>query len=146
MKINLINFLANEPKWHKHIALVQDHPTPLAMRCQPPYPSPPRYSSPPSYGSPSYPPSYEWDLIQQRQIQNNNLSSDSDYFSSSTYRANESYKGKHYHPLLPPGQASLMCRSSSARLAAHSRGFLSSSTTVIIFKCECRELELKTRQ
>ena len=99
MKINLINFLANEPKWHKYIALVQDHATPLAMRCQPPYPSPPRYSSPPSYGSPSYPPSYEWDLIQQRQIQNNNLSSDSDYFSSSTYRANESYKGKHYHPL-----------------------------------------------
>ena len=46
MKINLINFLANEPKWHKHIALVPDHPTPLAMRCQPPVPqSPPLQQS-----------------------------------------------------------------------------------------------------
>ena len=78
------------------------------MRCKPPYPSPPRYSSPPSYGSPSYPDFqlYEWDLVQQRQIQNNNLSSDSDYFSSSTYRANDNYKGNIISITLPPGHQS----------------------------------------
>ena len=87
---------------HKGFVLVQDltppEALPLPLRLGPPYPSPPSYSSPPAYPDFQL---YDWDLVQQRQSQNNNLSSDSDYFSSSTYRANDNYKGKYYSPHYP---------------------------------------------
>ena len=119
-------------------------PLPLPMRCKPPYPSPPSYSSPPAYPDFQL---YDWDLAQHRQSQNNNLSSDSDYFSSSTYRANDNYKGKYYSPHYPSSRTDLVCHHMPAlnRQPVPCR-FLSSTSAAIIFKCECRELELKTRQ
>ena len=104
--ISLICLLINQSGINKRLVLVQDKipplplPLPLPVRCKPPYPSPPSYSGPPAYPDFQL---YDWDLGlgHHRQSQNNNLSSDSDYFSSSTYRANDNYKGKHYSPRYP---------------------------------------------
>ena len=133
---------------HKRLVLVPEPPgppgaLPLPMRCKPPYPSPPSYSSPPAYPDFQL---YDWDLVQTRQ--NNNLSSDSDYFSSSTYRANDNYKGKYYSPHYPSSGTDKAWHHDVPGLTRQPVPcrFLSSTTAAIIFKCECRELELKTRQ
>ena len=156
--ISLICLLINQSGINKRLVLVQDKipplplPLPLPVRCKPPYPSPPSYSGPPAYPDFQL---YDWDLGlgHHRQSQNNNLSSDSDYFSSSTYRANDNYKGKYYSPHYPSSRTdkasvlSLVCHHMPAlnRQPVPCR-FLSSTSAAIIFKCECRELELKTRQ